>query len=263
MMAPRSLVLATSSIQKSIATRIMSNRTINGAYEISYGTSFSAPHVAGVAVLLKSAHPEWSATTIKSAIMTIANILDNTPRLIQEYNYNILSQMASPMAMGAGHIDPNKAVDPGLVYDATPQDYVNLICSVRSNKRKIKEITRSKNYSCSNPSFDLNYPLFYISYTYRRIMKQKPVNFQRTITNVGEGATTYNVIVTTLRGFDVTIMPETLVFGRKYENKTYTITLSSIGIPNSSSFGQLTWAEENGKHLVRSLIVVYIKGFFE
>ena len=115
-----------------------------------------------MAALLKSAHPEWSATAVKSAIMTTANILDNEQRPIKEYRFGA-SQMASPLAMGAGHIDPNKALDPGLVYDATPQDYVNLLCSFQSYKENIKKITGSYKYSCSNPSSDLNYPSFFMS----------------------------------------------------------------------------------------------------
>jgi hypothetical protein len=54
-------------------------------------------------------------------------------------------------------------------------------------------------------------------------------------------------------------MPETLVFERKYERKTYIVTLSSKGRLDLISFGQLIWDEENGKHPVRSPIVVYHK----
>jgi subtilisin family serine protease len=54
-MAPGSLVLAATSTL---------NKTVNVTYEISSGTSLSCPHVASVAALLKTAHPEWSATAI-------------------------------------------------------------------------------------------------------------------------------------------------------------------------------------------------------
>ncbi|KAH7842443.1 hypothetical protein Vadar_005357 [Vaccinium darrowii] len=47
-------------------------------YEIESGTAMPAPHVAGVAALLKAVHQDWSPTTIRSTIMTGAEIVDNT-----------------------------------------------------------------------------------------------------------------------------------------------------------------------------------------
>ena len=65
----------------------------------------SSPHVAGAGALLKDLHPSWSPMMIKSALMTTA------------YDLVDLVGVAAPnpFAQGAGHIDLNKAADPGLV----------------------------------------------------------------------------------------------------------------------------------------------------
>ncbi|MFN1550022.1 S8 family serine peptidase [Vibrio natriegens] len=48
---------------------IVSTYTIAGDYEIASGTSMAAPHVAGVAVLVASMHPEWGYADIKNRIL--------------------------------------------------------------------------------------------------------------------------------------------------------------------------------------------------
>ncbi|MFC0628097.1 S8 family serine peptidase [Kribbella deserti] len=45
---------------------------IDALYTAASGTSMAAPHVAGAAVLLKNAHPEWSATRLKDALVSTA-----------------------------------------------------------------------------------------------------------------------------------------------------------------------------------------------
>ncbi|KAH7543406.1 hypothetical protein FEM48_Zijuj02G0180600 [Ziziphus jujuba var. spinosa] len=122
----------------------------------------SCPHASGVAALLKGVHPNCRPAAITSAMMTTANPLDNTQNPLPD-NGNDL-EFASPLAIGSSQIYPNRALDPGLIYNATPQDHVNLLVSMNFTKNQILTITRSKIYNFSNPSSDLNYPYFIALY---------------------------------------------------------------------------------------------------
>lgn len=254
-MAPGSNVLA-AYVPNLSSARIGTNVFLPSNYNLLSGTSMACPHASGVAALLKAAKPDWSSAAIRSAIVTTANPLDNTQNPISD-NGNP-SQYASPLAMGAGEIDPNKALDPGLIYDATPQDYVNLLCDFGYTHNQILTITRSKKYNCDNPSSDLNYPSFIALYgNKRRTMVQK---FLRTVTNVGDGAASYNVKVRKPKGCDVNVLPEKMEFGYKNEKKSYSVVVKckrKNKKEKNVTFGDIVWVEEGGfGRNVRSPIVV-------
>ncbi|EEF52381.1 Xylem serine proteinase 1 precursor, putative [Ricinus communis] len=255
-MAPGSQVLA-SWIPNGVAAQIGLNVFLPSNFGIDSGTSMACPHASGVAALLKGAHTDWSPAAIRSAMITTANPLDNTQNPIRDNGDDKLGY-ASPLAMGAGQIDPNRALNPGLIYDATPQDYVNLLCSMNYTKKQILTITRSNSYNCTSSSSGLNYPSFIALYDNKTsagvTLTRK---FRRTVTNVGEGAAIYNAKVIAPLGATVTVWPETLVFGKKHDKQSYRLTIYyGADKKGKVSFGSIVWTEENGVHTVRSPIAI-------
>ncbi len=72
-------------------------------YAILDGTSFSAPHVAGVAALLTQRHPSWTPDQMKSALMSTAG---------PSWADTSLTQEASVIVQGAGMVRVSTADKP-------------------------------------------------------------------------------------------------------------------------------------------------------
>jgi len=89
-------------------------------YQAIAGTSMSSPHAAGVAALIKAAHPSWTPGEIKSAMMTSA-VHNSATNVFKEDGVT----PADPFDMGAGSIRANRAVDPTVVFDVSATDYFN------------------------------------------------------------------------------------------------------------------------------------------
>lgn len=200
------------------------------------GTSMSAPHVTGVAALLKQAHPDWSPAAIKSALMTTARqditLPDDSP--------------AIPFDFGSGHIVPNDANDPGLVYDISDDDYDAYSCGIASpsvSQARCDEIGAA---GMSFESVDLNQPSISIS----RLTSGRTIS--RTVTNVTDVSETYTAEIELPPGIDVQVTPTSLTVGAG-QTASFDVTLNFVsGPPDIYRFGSLTWVSDD--HRVRSVI---------
>ncbi|XP_076945340.1 subtilisin-like protease SBT1.2 [Bidens hawaiensis] len=209
-------------------------------FTIMSGTSMSCPHVGGLAALIRAAHPKWSPAAIKSALMTTADVSDHYGKPIMDGN-----KPAGILAMGAGHVNPERAIEPGLIYDITPNEYIMHLCSIRYTKSEIFTITH-RNVSCQdimkkNKGFSLNYPS--ISVIFKSGMTSKMV--KRRVTNVGESKSTYTVKVVAPKGVKVRVKPRRLSFSRSNQSLTYRVWFilkRSTGSKRGRfSEGKLTW----------------------
>ncbi|XP_019053282.1 PREDICTED: subtilisin-like protease SBT4.3 isoform X1 [Nelumbo nucifera] len=212
-------------------------------YSIMSGTSMACPHVTGAAAYVKSFHPEWSPSAIKSALMTTAWPMNATKNELE-------------FAYGAGHIDPVKAVNPGLVYETLKSDYIQMLCNINYDSWRIREITGER-ISCPEASQgsakDLNYPSMGVMVTGEKAFKS---NWTRTVTNVGSANSIYKATVTSDPKLQITVNPDVLSFQALNENKTFVVTVAGGELPDNTVYSaSLVWSD--GTHSVRSPIVVY------
>ena len=206
-------------------------------FNLYSGTSMSSPHVAGLAALLKDLYPSWTPMMIKSALMTSAyDILDgpNTHPLV------IFRQ-------GAGHVRPNAAMDPGLVYNAGWNDWLAFLCGTTTGvSASTCSTLAGMNYSL-DPS-DLNVASIAIG----DLAGVQTVT--RKVTNVGKTAATYNASVIGLTGLDVVVSPASLTLNpgqTKSFKVTFTTTTAAL---NAYTAGYVSWSD--AAHNVRIPVVI-------
>ncbi|CAL5187349.1 unnamed protein product [Lathyrus oleraceus] len=217
------------------------------SYSIESGTSMSCPHITGIVAYVKSFHPDWSPAAIKSAIMTTAKPVNGT--------YN---DLAGEFSYGSGNANPPLAVNPGLIYNITKDDYVQMLCNYGYDDEKIKQIS-GENSRCrgtSNPSLvkDLNYPAIVIPVAPQ---KQFNIKFPRTVTNVGSPTATYKAIVTPIPNVKITVTPNLLSFKSLNEKQSFVVTVvGSVGSSQTEFSSSLVWSD--GTHNVKSPIIVQL-----
>ncbi len=195
-------------------------------FDLYSGTSMSSPHVAGLAALLMDLHPNWTPMMVKSALMTTG--------------FDLLSG-ADPFAQGAGHVAPNTAADPGLVYDSGWVDWLGFLCGTG-------ELQASYCPSIGIDPSDLNLASFAIG----ALPGTQTVT--RTVTNVGKGHENYNFSAS-VPGVDVTANPAS--FGlTPGQSQTYELTFTVNGAAlNAYTSGFVTWTGDKG-HVVRSPVAL-------
>ncbi|KAM0332159.1 hypothetical protein ACHAQA_002433 [Verticillium albo-atrum] len=229
--------------------------TRNVDFNVISGTSMSCPHLSGAAAYIMARRPDWSISAIRSAIMTTAYTTlkgTDTP-IIDSANLG----PADPFAYGNGHVDPTAALDPGLVYEVSADDYLDFLCAVDPNDDFAAQISRrsfvcdpKKQYNAN----DLNYPSFSAVFDSTSTSKcAYKTRFKRTVTNVG-GTGTYkvDVSVTDPSAVSVTVEPKTLTFTKTGEKKTFDVVvkMGKNATADGNAFGRLTWSD--GKHNVGS-----------
>lgn len=226
------------------------------SFNIISGTSMSCPHASGLAALIKAAHPEWSPAAIKSALMTTAYSTYKNGKPIEDV---ATGNPATPFDFGAGHVDPVAALDPGLVYDATVDDYIGFLCALNYSAAEIKTVTK-KDYTCDATKKyslgDFNYPSFAVPLQTALGSGSgvsSTVKYTRALTNVGAPATYKATVSSEISSVKILVQPESLSFNEAYEKKTYTVTFTAASLPSgTTSFARLEWSD--GTHIVGSPI---------
>ncbi|XP_031501310.1 subtilisin-like protease SBT2.5 [Nymphaea colorata] len=235
--------------------------TPNGTDEVNYmgegfamisGTSMAAPHIAGIAALIKQKHRDWSPAAIKSALMTTAITVDRAGQPLQAQQYSGLETTvlapATPFDCGSGAVHPRVALDPGLIFDTGYDDYIKFLCSVPGiDPHEVRDITTKICISSFSHPADLNTPSITIS------SLKGTQTVVRTVKNVA-GAETYTLTSRMSPEIAMEVSPPAMTL-ESGANKTFSVTMTVRSVTGKYGFGEILMKGDRG-HKVRIPVAV-------
>ncbi|CAO2041479.1 unnamed protein product [Urochloa humidicola] len=216
------------------------------------GTSMAAPHVSGVASLVKQRHPSWGPAAVASALSTTALRHDKRKLPIMAEGFEIGSLLpATPFDRGAGFVNPAGALDPGLVIVPEPGDYVGFLCSLP--QLSPDDVRAAIGSACpavallASPA-DLNVPSITVTALRGSLL------VRRRVTNVASDAETYLCSALPPAGVDVVVRPGWFAVAPG-ETRELVIELSVTVASGDFSFGEIVLTGSLD-HLVRMPLAV-------
>ncbi|MBA0873865.1 hypothetical protein Goshw_008319 [Gossypium schwendimanii] len=225
-----------------------------GGYALESGTSMACPHVTGASALVKSVHPKWTSSMIRSALMTTATVYDNMRKPVT----NGSASFATPHEMGVGEISPVKALNPGLVFETTTEDYLRFLCYNGSPEKTIRSMSKTK-FKCPTKSSDdlisnINYPSISIS----KLEKSKGfLTIKRSVTNVGHPNVTYTSTVQAPMGMKVKVLPKKITFLENVKRVSFKVLFDGSEASSGYKFGSITWSA--AQYSVRTVFAVNVE----